>query len=1114
MRTLTANVYVTKSLPAIDKLFFAEHRLQTFQEGLKSLSKTEYEESFVASPMRNDGLAHFEYSFQANGNAAEGKGINVVMRLQETSKLLEMFLLENDPLARIIENRQEKVQRLNKSSRSKDLPGDPFKSVDLKDKLKRSSRYYFAFGTSDNIKDWSGPYSMQLAGATLVNDENNVRSIEVTFIPDTESFKSYSDNLGKLVGYNDSLKNLSQFITSDSVLNAHAKIVASNCDNKEYNLDYRLRKLIKQYIGSFTLNDGNAVVVLPHKFGTLAVASKKEGQKRYESNLTRRAQEQALRSGGNVGAGGFSMDSNNIINQQVLTPKMLEFTFKDSVFNTIEDLKAAGVLVNKFSEFHTFVKSTSLSNNTINTRQAAVDYLNQIIGGIQDVRGAGAQTQFFANNRRARLEALPDIDKLFEEQQERVRDRQVAKAELEAEEKIGKAEIEKAEKIAALDDYMQTYGVEGTIDLILGSFTYYRFIEEVLFPLRPKEPRGPIPELTRSNAFDLYYTACDIELDRKKGLAQTALDREIKAANDRMAAILKPDSFARNKFRRVQENKRARKQELADIEAQATNITEGIKRDVKTSLSERTKKLRQINTEANWDLLTSPEYVSEMGEVKYQSLSLAIESRNLASQDVPDGFSPLIAPLVKLISYLKDKTPKDVKNSYYDFYEETDMRILKLWHANGIISDPSRPAYVFGDINEAAKILYLEPIQGNDNYSEHSLNTLFAFDSFNDNDGEAISDQPMAIEGRNFISSSEASEKYEKYVRQFKDEFPTINDPLEFKHNQQGANVTDLNYRLDNYIVTLLSMPVRSSLDKGAIGTTRLRLARDAVESAISSEVKSELAKFPEAITSDINNIAATLIDENNTSTDLILAIANDKALVQQKNAVDLFSFLYFMQNYDDLSSKVALSQDVHISKSSNSKPRFDQYYEAILDLTKKLLVRSTVRTLPIFNQKSYLKKKCTLNGTTGGIIGFPEKLRKPAPYNGNYTILGYKHVISPSKIYSEFELVREGLTSNAALASKSVKEFLCEVLKGKLLKFEKARERLVATYLKESPFAGEIFKQTSAALNFLEGDEGTLGMLYDAAGRPGINQLNIGPFSPGDTEKRIEKALKTMGCK
>jgi|TARA_S200002703_G_C3799984_1_gene247188 hypothetical protein len=1099
MRTLTANVYVTKSLPAIDKLFFAEHKLQTFQEGLKSLSKTEYEESFVASPMRNDGLAHFEYSFQANGNAAEGKGINVVMRLQETSKLLEMFLLENDPLARIIENRQEKVQRLNKSSRSKDLPGDPFKSVDLKDKLKRSSRYYFAFGTSDNIKDWSGPYSMQLAGATLVNDENNVRSIEVTFIPDTESFKSYSDNLGKLVGYNDSLKNLSQFITSDSVLNAHAKIVDSNCINKEYDLDYRLRKLIKQYIGSFTLNDGNAVVVLPHKFGRLKV--KKEDYTGSMDAYARVGAPRPLQG---------PQPTQQEVREAIIESSNLGSGFIPigGIFDSVENLKAAGVLVNKFSEFHTFVKSTSLSNNTINTRQAVVDYLNQIIGGIQDVRGAGAETQFFANNRRERLAKLADLDKLFEEQQERARDRQVAKAELEAEEKIGKAEIEKAEKIAALDDYMQTYGVEGTIDLILGSFTYYRFIEEVLFPLRPKEPRGPIPELTRSNAFDLYYTACDIELDRKKGLAQTALDREIKAANDRMAAILKPDSFARNKFRSSLTD------QPTDIETQTTNVIEGIKRDVKTSLSERTKKLRQINTEANWDLLTSPEYVREMGEVKYQSLSLAIESRNLASQDVPDGFSPLIAPLVKLISYLKDKTPKDVKNSYYDFYEETDMRILKLWHANGIISDPSRPAYVFGDINEAAKILYLEPIQGNDNYSQHSLNTLFAFDSFNRNDGEAISDQPMAIEGRNFISSSEASEKYEKYVRQFKDEFPTINDPLEFKHNQQGANVTDLNYRLDNYIVTLLSMPVRSSLDKGAIGTTRLRLARDAVESAISSEVKNELAKFPEAITSDINNIAATLIDENNTSTDLILAIANDKALVQQKNAVDLFSFLYFMQNYDDLSSKVALSQDVHISKSSNSKPRFDQYYEAILDLTKKLLVRSTVRTLPIFNQKSYLKKKCTLNGTTGGIIGFPEKLRKPAPYNGNYTILGYKHVISPSKIYSEFELVREGLTSNAALASKSVKEFLCEVLKGKLLKFEKARERLVATYLKESPFAGEIFKQTSAALNFLEGDEGTLGMLYDAAGRPGINQLNIGPFSPGDTEKRIEKALKTMGCK
>ena len=1108
MRTLTANVYVTKSLPAIDKLFFAEHRLQTFQEGLKSLSKTEYEESFVASPMRNDGLTHFEYSFQANGNAAEGKGINVVMRLQETSKLLEMFLLENDPLARIIENRQEKVERLNKSSRSKDLPGDPFKSVDVKDKLKRSSRYYFAFGTSDNIKDWSGPYSMQLAGATLVNDENNVRSIEVTFIPDTESFKSYSDNLGKLVGYNDSLKNLSQFITSDSVLNAHAKILASNCDNKEYNLDYRLRKLIKQYIGSFTLNEDNAVVVLPHKFGTLAVASKQEGQKRYDNNLTRRAQEQALRSGGNVGAGAFSIDPNNIINQQVPTPKMLEFTLKDSVFNTIKDLKAAGVLVNKFSEFHTFVKSTSLSNNTINTRRAAVDYLNQIIGGIQDVRGAGANIQFIANNRRATLEALPDIDKLFEEQQERIKERNILKANEQYNNSVAKATEERQGRLDFLDSILEISTDPGRN--LRSSTPAVNFILNQLSPQGPT-PAGQSPTpvvITNENAVDLFQQATDVRFESLVALAQREIDTEINSINIDHKNNLKPDSFPRKSFRRVQEDKRAR------IEAPATNITEGIKSALKTKLSERTKKLRQINTEAKWDLLTSPEYVSEMGDVKYQSLSLAIESRNLASQDVPDGFSPLIAPLVKLISYLKDKTPKGVKNSYYDFYEETDMRILKLWHANGIISDSSRPAYVFGDINEAAKILYLEPIAGNDNYSKHSLNTLFAFDTFNDNDGEVISDQPMAIEGRNFISSSEASEKYEQYVRQFRDEFPTIEAPIEFRHNQEDANVVGLNYRMDNYIVTLLSMPVRSSLDKGAIGTTRLRLARDTVDSAISSEVRTELAKFPEAITSNINNIAATLIDENNTSTDLVLAIANDKALVQHKNAVDLFSFLYFMQNYDDLALKVALNQDVYISKPSNSKPRFDQYYEAILDLTKKLLVRSTVRTLPIFNQKSYLKKKCTLNGTTGGIIGFPEKLRKPAPYNGNYTILGYKHVISPSKIYSEFELVREGLTSNAALAGKSVKEFLCAVLRGKLRNLEKGRERLQADLFKKSPTAAEIFKQTSSVLNFLEEDEGILGDLYSISPTAGFMRLDLAPFRPTDTEIRIQKALKTMGCK
>ena len=293
-------------------------------------------------------------------------------------------------------------------------------------------------------------------------------------------------------------------------------------------------------------------------------------------------------------------------------------------------------------------------------------------------------------------------------------------------------------------------------------------------------------------------------------------------------------------------------------------------------------------------------------------------------------------------------------------------------------------------------------------------------------------------------------------------------------------------------------------------------MARDTVDGAISNQVKNALAKFPSRVKSDINNLAATLIDANSTSTDLLLAIANDEALVRQKSTVDLFSFLYFIENFDEIASKVALSQDVHVSKPSKDKPRFDQYYEAILDLTKKLLYRTTVRTLPIFNQKSYLKRKCVLEGTTGGIIGFPERLRQPAPYNGNYTILGYKHVISPSKIYSEFELVREGITPNLEMADVSVKKFLCSVLKGKLVGFDKAREKLKAEVAKKSPISAATFEATTDALEFLSQNEGLLGDLFRISGSNQFLELieEHGPYKLTETEKRIRKALEVMGCK
>ena len=101
---LVGNVFITKSLPAIEQVHFSKHKLKTgsFNERINTLSKDELNKSFIASPFRNDGLMSFEWSFE--GNSKNG-GHTVTIKLLENTKLLEMFLLENDPLARMINSK-------------------------------------------------------------------------------------------------------------------------------------------------------------------------------------------------------------------------------------------------------------------------------------------------------------------------------------------------------------------------------------------------------------------------------------------------------------------------------------------------------------------------------------------------------------------------------------------------------------------------------------------------------------------------------------------------------------------------------------------------------------------------------------------------------------------------------------------------------------------------------------------------------------------------------------------------------------------------------------------------------------------------------------------------
>lgn len=211
MKVLTGNVFITKSLAAIEQVHFKSHKLETFMQKVNTLNASDLEQSFIASPMQNDGLLRFEYQFKSN---KEKGGVTVKIELLETSKLLEMFLLENDPLARMIAAKLD-YRRSWKGKKQQTLMEIGANELEFEDALNISNKYYMSFGDSDDVDSWSGPYSMHLAAARLRNDKFNNRIIEVTFVPDTQSFKSWSSKFSEAMGYKGDLSHLSQFMTSE-----------------------------------------------------------------------------------------------------------------------------------------------------------------------------------------------------------------------------------------------------------------------------------------------------------------------------------------------------------------------------------------------------------------------------------------------------------------------------------------------------------------------------------------------------------------------------------------------------------------------------------------------------------------------------------------------------------------------------------------------------------------------------------------------------------------------------------------------------------------------------------------------------------------------------------
>lgn len=265
---LTANVFITKSRRAIDKLFFGETKLVSFKERMLLLNDEELVDSFISSPYKNDGLIRFEYKF------GKSDGTFVKLEFIETEKSLEYVLIGNDPMARMLEAKaSQKISDLNI------LTGDTdgFRKNTIESKLEglsKSNTYYFAFGAGDDLSKWSGPYTMTLAGATLKNDELGVRSVLATFVPNLNSNKLWSKRFQEEFGYGGTVNKFNELLSRESYVVAEEEEYVDIFNPKEVlDLNTKIRKLTKKFISS-TTNNPNVIVAFPNNLKKLGKPKK------------------------------------------------------------------------------------------------------------------------------------------------------------------------------------------------------------------------------------------------------------------------------------------------------------------------------------------------------------------------------------------------------------------------------------------------------------------------------------------------------------------------------------------------------------------------------------------------------------------------------------------------------------------------------------------------------------------------------------------------------------------------------------------------------------------------------------------------------------------------
>lgn len=465
--------------------------------------------------------------------------------------------------------------------------------------------------------------------------------------------------------------------------------------------------------------------------------------------------------------------------------------------------------------------------------------------------------------------------------------------------------------------------------------------------------------------------------------------------------------------------------------------------------NEESKKIYQRNLD-----VIQQEYKEEIKKVILEvTLKLDNDEKSSGTENTPDYYAPL-----QTFNNNLNEMYKDLEYNYDGvFLTENDLRVISLWNKEifkNLPLDDKKTVFIFGDRNLIEDFLYVSKAVSFNKAKDFVVNKEFVskYDKAYYIDGKASFREKMFLLKRKDVATNSFD-----YNKKNNNEFALDDDsffddttkemiklldcPI-FRHNISNPNVLSLSVQglpsfVDVYNVfynrkslipfitdasrieeyrPLETAPEYSPFAKPLLKQGSITKQGESLYDIVKKQVEKDRKTSP-----DINKIFNIIVSQGSETGNTrlrrsladtsgvfsVLGSNGDPKLIKVDLSDNKLASIYTIQIYKKLLQEGVIKGPIGPSLEFLKQQEVAVFERDLFNFLCTKVQNVVIKTLPWFSINGFPgNMSCVLMGLQN--IAGDLKTKQKALYTGIYFIKGYKHVITPTEMYSEFSLGRK----------------------------------------------------------------------------------------------------------